>query len=80
MESIWSDTVNISPHKPLWHNIRTEVLVIGGGLAGILCAHSFSTQKYGTGIYGYIIDSCAIDLSPPQRIYLTLAIHEKISF
>ena len=38
MESIWMD--GQLPHfAPLQQDIRTDVLVIGGGMAGILCAH-----------------------------------------
>ena len=39
MHSIWSDKVNINSRQPLTHDIRTGVLIIGGGLAGILCAY-----------------------------------------
>lgn len=39
MESIWSATVQL-PHFPtLEEEIHTDVLVIGGGMAGLLCAH-----------------------------------------
>ena len=39
MESIWSATVQL-PHFPaLEEEIHTDVLVIGGGIAGLLCAH-----------------------------------------
>ena len=38
MESIWSDTVQL-PHFPaLEEEIHTDVLVVGGGMAGLLCA------------------------------------------
>ena len=37
MKSIWQDTH--MPHfPPLWGDIHTDVLVIGGGMAGLLCA------------------------------------------
>lgn len=39
MDSLWTDTVNIRSHKPLEHDIKTSVLIIGGGLTGILCAY-----------------------------------------
>lgn len=39
MDSLWTDTVNIRSHKPLAHDIKTSVLIIGGGLTGILCAY-----------------------------------------
>ena len=39
MESIWLDTE--LPHfPPLWGEIHTDVLVIGGGMAGLCCAHT----------------------------------------
>ena len=38
MESIWSATVQL-PHFPaLEEEIHTDVLVVGGGMAGLLCA------------------------------------------
>ena len=44
MESIWQDAP--MPHfPPLWGETRTDVLVIGGGMAGLLCAHML--QKAG---------------------------------
>lgn len=38
MKSIWEDYKNIK-FPSLKENIKTEVLVIGGGISGILCAH-----------------------------------------
>lgn len=39
MDSIWTDSVAM-PHFPaLEGSIKTDVLIIGGGLAGILCAY-----------------------------------------
>lgn len=39
MNSIWTDHVEL-PHFPaLKEDIKTDVLIIGGGLAGILCAY-----------------------------------------
>ena len=38
MESIWQDAQ--MPHfPPLWGDTHTDVLIIGGGMAGLLCAH-----------------------------------------
>lgn len=38
MQSVWSDTVKI-PEKPtMEQDFHTDVLIIGGGMAGILCA------------------------------------------
>ena len=39
MESIWSKTVQISNFPVLGGNAKTDVLIIGGGMAGVLCAH-----------------------------------------
>lgn len=38
MESIWHDT-RLPSFPPLHGDIRTDVLVIGGGMAGLLCGH-----------------------------------------
>lgn len=39
MYSVWSDSVELPNFKPLDKDIRTDVLIIGGGIAGILCAY-----------------------------------------
>ena len=39
MLSIWSDSVSLPHFEKLQGNIKTDVLIIGGGMAGILCAH-----------------------------------------
>ena len=38
MNSIWSDTVSLPAFEPLGRDIKTDVLIIGGGIAGILSA------------------------------------------
>ena len=38
MTSIWSETSVLPPFEPLDGDIRTDVLIIGGGMAGLLCA------------------------------------------
>lgn len=39
MVSIWSKTVELSNFPILEGNANTDVLIIGGGMAGVLCAH-----------------------------------------
>ncbi len=39
MSSIWQESVKRPRFKPLKGDLETDVLIIGGGLAGILCAH-----------------------------------------
>ena len=39
MRSVWSETASLPSFAPLQGNIRTDVLVVGGGIAGILCAY-----------------------------------------
>ena len=39
MNSIWSDSVEFPSFKQLKKDIKTDVLIIGGGITGILCAH-----------------------------------------
>ena len=43
-KSIWSDSINIAERPTLSGDITTDVLVIGGGMCGILCAY-FLNQK-----------------------------------
>ena len=38
MNSIWSQTCEIKERRPLSENIRTDVAVIGAGMAGVLIA------------------------------------------
>ena len=38
MESIWADA-SIPPFPQLQKSVKTDVLIIGGGMAGLLCAH-----------------------------------------
>jgi len=39
MKSAWSDSVNLPEFKTLEGDLKTDVLIIGGGMAGILCAY-----------------------------------------
>lgn len=39
MDSIWTKTAALPSFERLSGNIKTDVLIIGGGLAGILCAY-----------------------------------------
>ena len=39
MESVWKDSVEIQKFNKLDGNKKTDVLIIGGGIAGILCAY-----------------------------------------
>lgn len=39
MKSLWTDTASIAGFEPLKGDLKTDVLIIGGGMAGILCAY-----------------------------------------
>lgn len=39
MESLWTESANIKKFQHLKNDIKTDVLIVGGGLAGILCAY-----------------------------------------
>lgn len=39
MESIWLNTASLPAFEPLKNNIKTDVLIIGGGMAGLLCGY-----------------------------------------
>ena len=38
-DSIWSKSVSLPSFPPLTGELKTDVLIIGGGMAGLLCAH-----------------------------------------
>ena len=39
MHSVWSDTGTLPSYAPLKTNTKTDVLIIGGGITGLLCAY-----------------------------------------
>lgn len=39
MDSVWSDSVHLPQFEALQESKKTDVLIIGGGMAGILCAY-----------------------------------------
>lgn len=39
MHSLWEETVSLPRYSRLDQDIKTDVLIIGGGLAGVLCAY-----------------------------------------
>jgi len=38
-QSIWSGTTSLPAFEPLRGDLSTDVLIIGGGMAGLLCAY-----------------------------------------
>ncbi len=40
MESIWNKSIERKQFAPLTKDIKTQVLIIGGGIAGIVCAYT----------------------------------------
>ena len=44
MASIWSEKTGIKKHKVLDGEAKTDVLIIGGGIAGILCAYMLDKE------------------------------------
>lgn len=40
--TLWTDTVEMTAFKPLEKDTNTDVLIVGGGLAGVLCAYFLS--------------------------------------
>ena len=39
MQSLWEQTSRQTEFRRLEQDVKTEVLIIGGGMAGILCAY-----------------------------------------
>lgn len=44
MNSIWTESVRLPHFETLEGNVKTDVLIIGGGIAGILCAYFLQEQ------------------------------------
>lgn len=42
MNSVWTQTADLPRFKPLQTDLKTDVLIIGGGMAGLLCAFHLS--------------------------------------
>ena len=42
MKYLWTDGITPAPHEKLRGDLRTDVCVIGGGMAGILCARQLT--------------------------------------
>ena len=40
MRSIWNETATHTPFETLGGSVRTDVLIVGGGMAGVLCSHA----------------------------------------
>ena len=46
MASIWSETCHIEERKPLPHDMKSEITVIGAGMAGILIANALQAAGH----------------------------------
>ena len=45
MQSVWTDSVNFPNFDKLKKDIRTDVLIIGGGITGLLCAYQLHQAR-----------------------------------
>lgn len=45
LNSIWTDSVTLPAFPALENDLQTDVLIIGGGLAGILCAYQLHQEN-----------------------------------
>lgn len=45
MKSVWQATLELPQFKQLDNDLKTDVLIIGGGLSGILCAYMLEQEK-----------------------------------
>ena len=42
MDSIWTKTTQLPQFEPLRSDLNTDILIIGGGMAGLLCAYKLA--------------------------------------
>ena len=42
MNSVWTQTAELPRFRPLAQDLKTDVLIVGGGMAGLLCAFLLS--------------------------------------
>jgi len=50
MKSYWQETINKQKYSQLTENIKTDVCIIGGGIAGILTAYMLTNSGLGVTI------------------------------
>ena len=43
-DSVWNNNVIMPSFPAMEHDLKTDVLIVGGGMAGILCAHMLAMQ------------------------------------
>lgn len=55
MSSLWTENIEMPEFPTLEKDIRTQVLIIGGGMAGVLCAYFL--QQAG-------VDYCLLEKDP----------------
>ena len=53
MKSVWQDNVTLPSFKSLKKDVTTDILIIGGGIAGILCAYALKNA----GISAVLVES-----------------------
>ena len=66
MHSLWEQTPASSSFETLRQDIETDVLIIGGGMAGVLCAYLL--QQAGVSYIGRIQEERRIYMLPPGLI------------
>ena len=44
--SIWEDSIKLDSYNKLNHNIKTDILIIGGGITGISTMYYLEETKY----------------------------------
>ena len=45
MDSIWTQTAQLPQFRPLTQDLKTDILIVGGGMAGLLCAFLLSQAR-----------------------------------
>lgn len=68
MDSIWLQTAQLPAFNPLRSDLKTDVLVIGGGMAGLLCAYKLTRAGVDCALVEADRIGCGITKTPRRRL------------
>ena len=67
MDALGTKTVHMPAFEPLGGNVKTDVLIIGGGIAGLLCAYYHDDIVAKTNRMIASGDAISVDINPKHK-------------